>query len=82
MLQRITMENKIGEIVTLPPYDTEARVTLRNLMTRMTVQSQSHSLQKFLRKMGGKKLNTGTNIKMVRILSSAVCPICGGESME
>ena len=26
MLQRITMENKIGEIVTLPPYDIEARV--------------------------------------------------------
>lgn len=26
MLQRITIENKIGEIVALPPYDTEARV--------------------------------------------------------
>ena len=41
-----------------------------------------HSLPKFSRKMGGKKLNIGTNIKMVRILSNAVCPICEGELME
>lgn len=42
----------------------------------------SHSLMKFLRKMGGKTLNFGVNIKIVRILSNVVYPICEEQLME
>lgn len=42
----------------------------------MRIMSLSHSLPKFLRRMDGKKLNIGTNIKMVRILFNVAYPIC------
>ena len=41
-----------------------------------------HSLPKFSRKMGGKKLNIGTNIRRIRILSNVVLLICEEELTE
>ena len=41
-----------------------------------------HSLPKFSRKMGGKKLNIGSNIKRIRILSNVVHLICEEELTE
>lgn len=52
------------------------RATLGSLTIRMTSRSRFHSLPKFLRRMDGKKLNIGTNIKMVRILFNVAYPIC------
>ena len=43
----------------------------------MCKSSQSHSLLKFLRKMGGYILNIVTNINMARILFKVVYLICG-----